>query len=69
MISALVNTSLAMGQIVGVNPKPYKQIWEAIAEGIKEGIINGYFRPGDRLVETNLAAKYGSSKTPVKEAL
>jgi len=49
--------------------KPYKQIWEAIAEGIKEDIISGYYKLGEPLKENELATKYDSSKTPVKEAL
>ncbi|MBW1736909.1 MAG: GntR family transcriptional regulator [Deltaproteobacteria bacterium] len=69
MQSTLRNTSLTTGLAVSGQPKLYKQIWKAIAEGIKEDIISGYYRPGDRLVEAELAAKYDSSKTPVKEAL
>ncbi len=51
------------------NNQPYKQIWEAIADGIKEDIFNGYYKLGEPLKEIVLAKKYESSKTPVKEAL
>ena len=51
------------------NKKPYRQIWEAIAEGIKEDIANGNYGLGEPLKESELAEKYASSKTPVKEAL
>ncbi|MBW1998949.1 MAG: GntR family transcriptional regulator [Deltaproteobacteria bacterium] len=48
---------------------PPKQIWQAIAEDIKENILNGIYKPDDRLKETELAKKYSVSKTPVREAL
>ena len=52
-----------------MDSKPYKPIWETIADRIKEDIISGLYLPGDRLTENELSAKYESSKTPVKEAL
>ena len=52
-----------------MNRKPYKPIWETIADRLKEDIMNGVYLPGERLRENELAEKYASSKTPVKEAL
>lgn len=49
--------------------RPNRQIWEIVAEGIKEDIINRRYRMGEWLRENEVAEKYGSSKTPVKEAL
>jgi len=49
--------------------KPGKQIWQAIAEDIKENIIAGRYKPLDRLKEADLATKYSVSKTPIREAL
>ncbi len=49
--------------------RPNKQIWEIIAEGIKEDIIARKYKMAEWLKESELADKYGSSKTPVKEAL
>ena len=49
--------------------KTYKQIWETIAEEIKEGVISGRIKPDERLKEAELAEKYSVSKTPVREAL
>jgi len=46
-----------------------KQFWEAIVLDIKEDILNGVYKPKDRLKETELAKKYSVSKTPVREAL
>ncbi|MEU8569235.1 GntR family transcriptional regulator [Streptomyces pathocidini] len=36
---------------------------------IKSAILNGEFQPGTRLVENDLAERFGVSKTPVREAL
>ncbi|GLZ34653.1 GntR family transcriptional regulator [Lentzea sp. NBRC 105346] len=40
-----------------------------VLESIKEAILNGSLTPGQPLVETDLAANLGVSKTPVREAL
>lgn len=40
-----------------------------VLESIKEAILNGKLKPGQALVETDLAAWLNVSKTPVREAL
>jgi DNA-binding GntR family transcriptional regulator len=42
---------------------------EAVLEAIKHSILTGELKPGQALVETELAAWLGVSKTPVREAL
>jgi DNA-binding GntR family transcriptional regulator len=41
----------------------------AVLDAIKHAILTGELRPGQSLVETDLAAVLGVSKTPVREAL
>ncbi|GAB2955999.1 GntR family transcriptional regulator [Nonomuraea fastidiosa] len=42
---------------------------EQIRTSIVEGLINGRWAPGDRIVERRLAAELGVSQAPVREAL
>jgi DNA-binding GntR family transcriptional regulator len=49
--------------------RPSKTIREKVYEYLREGILNGKIKPGDRLVESDLADRIGTSRTPVREAL
>ncbi|MFC1407961.1 GntR family transcriptional regulator [Streptacidiphilus sp. N1-12] len=42
---------------------------EAVLDAIRHAILTGELKPGQALVETELAARLGVSKTPVREAL
>lgn len=42
---------------------------EQVKELLLERILNGAYRPGDRLVETRIAQELGTSQAPVREAL
>ncbi|WP_443071304.1 GntR family transcriptional regulator [Streptomyces sp. NBC_01465] len=42
---------------------------ERVLAGLREDIISGRMRPGDRLVERELAERFGVSRVPVREAV
>ena len=46
-----------------------KTIRQKVYEYLREGILNGEIKSGDRLVESDLAGRIGTSRTPVREAL
>ncbi|MFD5820146.1 GntR family transcriptional regulator [Streptomyces sp. NPDC127038] len=50
-------------------PSPIPSRTEVVLEGIRHRILTGLLIPGQALVETDLAAQFGVSKTPVREAL
>jgi len=50
-------------------PAPIPSRTQYVLDAIKHGILTGQLVPGQALVETELAARFGVSKTPVREAL
>lgn len=46
-----------------------RQLWEDVARLLREDILDGTLPPGSRLVETDLAERFGVSRGPVREAL
>jgi DNA-binding GntR family transcriptional regulator len=50
-------------------PVPIPSRTQFVLEGIKHRILTGQLTPGQSLVEAELAARFGVSKTPVREAL
>lgn len=49
--------------------RPNKTLRELALDKVREAIVNGYFKPGDRLVERDLCAQLGVSRTIVREVL
>ncbi len=52
-----------------VQIKDKKSLVEIARQGIENQILNGVLRPDQRLVESELAAQLGISRTPLREAL
>jgi DNA-binding GntR family transcriptional regulator len=50
-------------------PQPLAAVRERVREQLREHIISGRLRPGDRLVERDLAEQFGVSRVPVREAI
>ncbi|MGW7379870.1 GntR family transcriptional regulator [Streptomyces sp. NPDC054794] len=50
-------------------PTPIPSRTQFVLDAIKHRILTGQLPPGQALVETELAAQFGVSKTPVREAL
>ena len=47
----------------------HKQLWEAVADQLRDEILDGRLAAGSRLVETDLADRFGVSRGPVRDAL
>ena len=46
----------------------YLPLRDVVFNTLRKAIITGYFQPGERLMELNLARRLGVSRTPVREA-
>ncbi|MDI3481058.1 MAG: hypothetical protein PWQ97_713 [Tepidanaerobacteraceae bacterium] len=57
------------GALESFNVSNIKPIREMIYESIRQAIFYGELKPGDRLVEKELAEKMRVSRTPIREAL
>ncbi|MEA4846672.1 MAG: GntR family transcriptional regulator [Clostridiaceae bacterium] len=47
----------------------YKPLREVVFDSIRGAIISGALKPGERLMEVQLAEKMGVSRTPIREAI
>jgi len=52
-----------------LNLQDYKPLREIVFECIREAILDGRLKPGERIMEIQLAEKLGVSRTPVREAI
>ncbi|MCX7841960.1 MAG: GntR family transcriptional regulator [Clostridia bacterium] len=57
------------GKLSKINLNDYKPLREVIFASLREAIIVGELKPGERLMEVQLAEKMGVSRTPVREAI
>lgn len=56
-------------KLVPIKLDNYKPLREIVFEHLREAIISGQLRPGERLMELQLAEEMGVSRTPVREAI
>ena len=52
-----------------IQPLPDQSLADAVADRLREAILNGEYAPGQRLVERPLSDELGVSHIPVREAL
>lgn len=56
-------------RLIPVKLDNYKPLREIVFESMREAIIGGVLKPGERLMEVQLAEEMGVSRTPVREAI
>ena len=56
-------------RLIPVKLDNYKPLREIVFESLREAIINGHLKPGERMMEIQLADEMGVSRTPVREAI
>ena len=56
-------------RLVPIKLDSYKPLREIVFETLREAIIQGRLKPGERLMEVQLAEEMGVSRTPVREAI
>jgi DNA-binding GntR family transcriptional regulator len=56
-------------RLLPVKLDSYKPLREVVFESLREAIIQGILRPGERMMELQLADELGVSRTPVREAI
>ncbi|MEW6184024.1 MAG: GntR family transcriptional regulator [Bacillota bacterium] len=56
-------------RLLPVKLDSYKPLREVVFESLREAIIKGVMKPGERIMEVQLAEELGVSRTPVREAI
>ncbi|MCL6478001.1 MAG: GntR family transcriptional regulator [Peptococcaceae bacterium] len=56
-------------RLIPIRLDNYKPLRELVFESLREAIIHGRLKPGERLMEIQLAEEMGVSRTPVREAI
>ncbi|MGL4914601.1 MAG: GntR family transcriptional regulator [Romboutsia sp.] len=58
-----------MDNLTKLNLDDYKPLRDVVFENLREAILEGKLKPGQRLMEVQLAEQLGVSRTPVREAI
>ncbi|GBF32837.1 regulator PutR [Desulfocucumis palustris] len=56
-------------RLIPIRLDNYKPLREMVFESLREAIIQGRLKPGERLMEIQLADEMGVSRTPIREAI
>lgn len=59
----------SIGRNPPVEPAPFRTKQDLVIQFLKEAVLRGDLRPGDRLRQEEIARSLGLSQTPVREAL
>lgn len=54
---------------LSVEPVRPPKLWEAVLERLRDAILSGRLGPGTKLIETDLAERFGTSRGPVRQAI
>ena len=60
---------LVMGSIFQQDMDEYLPLRDVVFKTLRQGILTGELKPGERLMEIQLANKLGVSRTPIREAI
>ena len=52
-----------------LNMNAYLPLRDVVFNTLREAILKGELKPGERLMELQLASKLGVSRTPIREAI
>jgi len=58
-----------MDNLTKLNLDNYKPLRDVVFENLREAILEGKVKPGQRLMEVQLAEQLGVSRTPIREAI
>ena len=58
-----------MDNLTKLNLDNYKPLRDVVFENLRKAILEGQLKPGQRLMEVQLAEQLGVSRTPVREAI
>jgi len=58
-----------MERLAPIKLDNYKPLRDLVFEHLREAIVSGRLKPGERLMEVQLAEEMGVSRTPVREAI
>lgn len=58
-----------MSEDLKLNMNAYLPLRDVVFQTLREAILKGDLRPGERLMELQLASKLGVSRTPIREAI